>query len=74
MASHRHAFLKREEVIGGHWKLHRLFRNPKVKKVLVSCYICFPKSTTLNYKKRGQFFSFEGVDMQSDCHEKGVEE
>lgn len=53
---HKHTFLYRHEVIGGYWKLHKLFRNPKVKRVLVGCEVCHPKKE-LKIRKTGQILS-----------------
>jgi hypothetical protein len=59
MTKHKHSYLKRNEVIGGHWKLHNLFRNPKVKQVLIGCSVCYPKKK-INPKKDGRIYSLEG--------------
>jgi hypothetical protein len=56
MSHHRHHYMKRDEV--QHWKLHRLFRNPKVRQVLIGCVICHPKRK-LNNKKDGRIHSLE---------------
>jgi hypothetical protein len=59
MVKHKHHILKKEDVIGGYWKLHRLFRNPKVKQVLLACEICFPKKKVTE-KKIGRIQDLDG--------------
>jgi len=56
--AHRHSFMKREDVIGGAWKLHYLFRNPKTKKVLIGCEVCHPKKQ-LRPKRNGRIYELE---------------
>lgn len=57
--SHKHHYLYRNEVINGHWKLHRLFRNPKVNRVLIGCTVCNPQYR-IKDRKANQIISLEG--------------
>jgi len=61
VASHKHRYMTREE-LGEYWKLHSLFRNPKVKRVLLACSVCHPKKK-ISVKKVGRILAL-GEDIR----------
>jgi len=57
MASHKAHFARRDDFTS-YWKLHNLFRNPKVKRVLIKCGVCHPKKK-VQVKKVGRIWELD---------------
>lgn len=48
MKNNHRAYVLRREDFDGYWKLHRLWRNPKVKIRVMKCDVCHPTGKTSN--------------------------